>query len=144
MSFWLYQLNQEWWPPTRYRMEIWEGERWSWPVRKPKLGGVEPEPGDIVVFYYAKSHGDAPGFYGWAVVLEWFMGNVDADLYFRAVAPADILKMHPWWDDEAEAVANAIRGRMAQKTLFRVPEDVEDRLCRGLKAWAMPAASRLE
>lgn len=31
MATWLYQINQKEWPPERYRVEIWEGERWRWP-----------------------------------------------------------------------------------------------------------------
>jgi len=27
MSMWLYQINQQWWAPQRYRVEIWERER---------------------------------------------------------------------------------------------------------------------
>jgi len=50
MSYWFYQINQETWEPERFRIEIWENERWSWIV--PTLrGGGEPQPGDSVVFY---------------------------------------------------------------------------------------------
>jgi|GEM_PF-3554690 hypothetical protein len=26
MATWLYQINQQEWPPEKYRMDIWEGE----------------------------------------------------------------------------------------------------------------------
>ena len=59
MSYWFYQISQEIWEPERFRVEIWENERWSWSV--PTLrGGGEPQPGDSVAFFYAKAHGADP------------------------------------------------------------------------------------
>jgi hypothetical protein len=29
MGTWMYQINPKYWPPERYRLEIWEGERWN-------------------------------------------------------------------------------------------------------------------
>ena len=99
MSYWLYQLNQHQWEPERFRIEIWENERWSWTVGKAMLGGKQPQPGDSVAFFYAKAHGADPGFFGWAVVLEWHKDHKDRiTVYFRPVAPTNHLKMHPWWD----------------------------------------------
>ncbi len=129
----MYQLNQKSWPPSRYRLEIWEGERWSWPVRKGLIKGEKIKAGDTIVFFYALTGGDDPGFYGWAVVLEWFEEN--HDLYFRAVAPSDHLKMHPWWDEQAREIADKIRGRMKQQTIWRVSDDHEDRLREGITSW---------
>jgi hypothetical protein len=34
MSYWFYQISQETWEPERFRIEIWENERWSWTVRR--------------------------------------------------------------------------------------------------------------
>jgi len=139
MSMWMYQLNQTNWPPSRYRLEIWEGERWVWTVGQRSSEGELPNPGDTVMFFYAPSGGDDPGFYGWAVVLEWLEDA--SHLYFRAVAPSDYLKMHPWWDDEAHALADAIRGRMKRRTLWKVSDNLVDRLRRGMKSWVASTLS---
>ena len=34
-------------------------------------------------------------------------------LYFRPVAPTNHLKMHPWWNDEAQDLAKEVRGAVA-------------------------------
>ena len=69
MSMWFYQLSESVWPPTSYRIDIWENERWSWPVGNKISAGATPQAGDTVVFFYSKGCSE-PGFYGWAVVLE--------------------------------------------------------------------------
>jgi hypothetical protein len=54
MAMWLYQLNQEKWPPARFRLEIWEGQKWSWLLGRAAGAGRgqnRPEAGDIVVFF---------------------------------------------------------------------------------------------
>lgn len=87
-----------------------------------------------MVFFYAPTGRADPGFYGWAVVLEWLReGGV---IYFRPVSPSDRLKMHPWWDEKAAELAERIRGRVKQGTLWRVPEDLVPELREGLVAWA--------
>jgi hypothetical protein len=135
MGTWLYQINQQQWPPERYRVEIWEGERWRWPVgqlvRGPSAEG--PQAGDTVVFFYARTGGVDPGFYGWAVVLEWL--EREREMYFRPVAPSDWLKMDPWWDEVASGLADRIRGAVKQGTLWRVPEDLVPELRRGIAEW---------
>jgi len=144
MSMWLYQLNQKLWGPQRYRMEIWEGERWSWSVGEKKLGPTAepPRPGDTVVFFYAKTGGYDPGFYGWAVVTAWVPKEEEAEkkdhIYFRPVAPSDHLKMDPWWDGDhgvAEQLADRIRGPFMQATLWWVSEPDSAALRRGIKRW---------
>ncbi len=118
MATWLYQLNANNWSAERYRLEIWEGERWNWSVGTISGKGQHPEEGDIVVFFYAPSKSTDPGFYGWAVVLGWV--DQVPELHFRPVAPSDHLKMHPWWDGKdgwASQLADAIRGKMKQGTL---------------------------
>ncbi len=132
MSTWLYQLNQEYWPPERYRLDIWEGERWSWGVGS-KAGAVRPVGGDTVVFFYAPSSGAEPGFYGWAVILEWM--DEEREMVFRPTAPSDQLKMHPWWDVTARRLADEIRGRVKQKTLWRVPDKLAPELRGGVLRW---------
>ena len=100
------------------------------------MGAIEdPQPGDTVVFYYAPSGGHDPGFYGWAVITEWLSGEQD-EMYFRPVAPSDHLKMHPWWDADAQALADQIRGKVKQGTFWRVAEDLSATLRQGITRWA--------
>jgi len=134
MATWLYQLSTSVWSPERFRLEIWEGERWNWPVGGKSSGGERPQPGDVVVFFYAPTRGTDPGFYGWAVVLEWF-DESSSPLYFRPTAPSDRLKMDPWWDDDAKELAEDIRGPMKQRTLWIVRDDLVPRLRKGIRAW---------
>jgi hypothetical protein len=133
MSTWLYQINQKSWSPQRYRLEIWENERWSWPVGRKTGAAKLPSPGDIVVFFYAPSGGIDPGFYGWAIVLEWL--NEESSLYFRPVAPSNHLKMCPWWDKQAQKLAESIRGTVKQGTLWRVSDDLVPELRSGITSW---------
>jgi hypothetical protein len=141
MSVWLYQLNQKSWEPERYRLEIWEGERWAWSVGH-MVGATEkpPRQGDTVVFFYAKTGGPDPGFYGWAVITEWLPGEgEDKDqMYFRPVAPSNHLKMDPWWDGEhgeAEQLADRIRGKVMMGTLWRISGNDYDQLRRAVARW---------
>src|SRR5207237_1427806 len=69
-------------------------------------------------------------FYGWAVVLEYYSDV----LYFRPVAPTNHLKMHPWWNHEAEELANEVRGAMKQATLWPVQDHHWKRIRRGITA----------
>jgi hypothetical protein len=131
---WLYQLSQEKWSPKNYRLDIWENERWKWPVGRAVGSDEKPEPGDIAVFFYAHTGGGQPGFYGWAVILQW-LEDEERRLYFRPVAPSDQLKMHPWWDEEARRVANEVRGEVKQGTLWRVPDRLASAIAAGLTAW---------
>lgn len=134
MATWLYQMNQRLWDPQRYRTEIWEGERWAWPVGMKFGAGKTPEPGDTIVFFYAPTGGRDAGFYGWSVVLEW-LEDAGSQLRFRPVAPSDHLKMHPWWDDSAAELADKIRGRVKQGTMWPVQEDIERQLRAGITKW---------
>jgi len=142
MATWLYQINQQQWPPERYRLEIWEGERWRWPVGNIRRGAedADPRPGDTVVFFYAPTGGVDPGFYGWAVVLEWL--EQEKEIYFRPVSPSDWLKMDPWWDEEASSLANEIRGRMKQGTMWRVDDSLVPELRDGIAAWLQSGRDR--
>jgi len=139
VAMWLYQMDQRQWPPNSYRLDIWE-ERWTWPVgRKASTGS--PKPGDRVVFFYAPSGGIEPGFYGWALVLDWH--EDERGMYFRPVAPSDHLKMYPWWDPAAKDIADAVRGKVKQGTLWEVPEDLSAEISRGITAWLNPSAQRV-
>jgi len=133
MATWLYQLNSDNWSPERYRVEIWEGERWNWSVGTMSSDGQHPAPGDIVGFFYAPTKAKDPGFYGWAVILEW-VAQVP-ELHFRPTAPSDHLKMHPWWDDQARQLADTIRGKMKQRTLWLVSDELAKKLRSGISSW---------
>src|SRR5687767_2565404 len=132
MAMWLYQINQAQWPPTSYRVDIWENERWSWPVGR-KASSTSPKPGDRVVFFYARSGGTEPGFFGWAVVLSWH--EDERGMYFRPVSPSDHLKMHPWWDEAAKEIADAVRGKVKQGTLWPVPNEMAEAISAGITRW---------
>jgi hypothetical protein len=135
MSYWLYQINQKLWDPGRFRIEVWEGERWSWAGGKVQ-GGEKPHPGDSVAFFCARTGGDDPGFFGWAVALEWHEDHEGkGTLYFRPAAPTNHLKMHPWWNDEAQALADEIREPMMQATLFPVLGEQWRRIRTGITTW---------
>lgn len=135
MSMWLYQLSEKLWEPQRYRAEIWEAERWSWEVGRQVGAAEPPRQGDTVVFFYAPAGGRDPGFYGWAVITEWLTSDEGCRIYFRPVAPSDHLKMHPWWDKEAEGLANQIRGTVKMGTLWRISENLSASLRRGITRW---------
>jgi len=89
-----------------------------------------------MAFFYAKAGGVDPGFYGWAVVLEFHKADDDMKkLYFRPVTPTNHLKMHPWWNDEAQEIANEVRGPMTQGTIWRVSDEHWRRIRKGITAW---------
>jgi len=138
MATWLYQLSESNWSSRRFRLEIWEGERWNWPVINWSGGGQVPEPGDIVVFFYAPSGGSDPGIYGWAVLLEW-LPKATQQLYFRPTSPTDYLKMNPWWDDTAKALVGKIRGRMTRRTMWIVPQELVLQIRKGVSDWIKTA-----
>ncbi len=138
MSMWLYQLSESVWPPTSYRIDIWENERWSWPVGKKISAGETPKPGDTVVFFYAPSNCKEPGFYGWAIVLGWEDGKTGEKdrLYFRAVTPSDRLKMHPWGTAQAMKLADDVRGNMTLATLWLIDHaDTRAAINTGILSW---------
>ncbi len=137
MAMWLYQMDQQQWPPNSYRVDIWQNERWTWPVGRKRSTG-SPEPGDRVVFFYAPSGGIEPGFYGWAIVLDWHEDK--RGMYFRPVATSDHLKMHPWWDAAAEEIANAVRGKVKRGTLWKVRDDLAKKISAGIAAWLSRSA----
>ncbi len=141
MPMWLYQMNQKQWPPESYRLDIWENERWTWQVPTVRRRGSTrgPEPGDRVVFFYAPAGGPEPGFYGWATVLDWH--DDERGMYFRPVSPSDHLKMHPWWDHAAREIADEVRGKVKQGTLWEVPDNLAKKICAGITAWLTHSVS---
>ena len=67
--------------------------------------------------------------------MKWW-ARTPVKIDFRVVPPSDRLKMKPWWDDDAERLVEAIRGRMKQRTLWRVKdEDVAVELLSKLSTW---------
>ena len=132
---WFYQMSQAEWTPEQYRLDIWEGERWRWPVGK--IAGTDrPQAGDRIVFYFAKKGCPEPGFYGWAVILQW--EATDTRFSFRPVAPSDQLKMRPWWDGpdgEVERIATQVRVPIPQGTLWRVPDGLAPAIGAGIAGW---------
>jgi hypothetical protein len=134
VSTWLYQMSPKVWSPARYRLDIWEGERWAWPVGVMSGEGSKPKPGDLLVTYFTETGGTDPGFYGWAIILDW-LDEAGDQLRFRPVAPSDLLKMCPWWNDEASRLADRIRGKMKQRTLWLVQDDLATQLRQGILGW---------
>jgi hypothetical protein len=135
MAMWHYQMSQEEWTPERYRLEVWEGERWRWPVGKIH-GADRPASGDRVVFFFAKTGCPEPGFYGWAVVLE--CEEKPSRFYFRPVAPSDQLKMYPWWDEPGGTVAqitDQVRVPIKEGTLWHVPDQLAPVIGAGIAGW---------
>lgn len=134
MSTWLYQLHAKEWPPETFRYEIWEGKPWHWAFGTKRGGkGRNPKVGDTVVFFYARSGGDDPGIYGWAV-LDRSEPNENR-LYFEPAAPTNYLKMTPWWNKEAERLTDRIRGSVKQGTLWYVNTEDIKKLRAGVRRW---------
>jgi hypothetical protein len=134
MAMWLYQLSEKDWSANNYRLDVWEGERWEWRIGRMIGSESPPAPGDTVVFFYAPSGSSEPGFYGWAVILLWTIED-SPRFYFRPVAPSDQLKMYPWGDEEAIAIADKVRGTVKRGTLWPVPENLAVAIGRGINAW---------
>jgi hypothetical protein len=132
MSTWLYQMNQQSWPPQKFRCVIWEKHAWNWGYGT-KRGGGEITAGDTLVFFYSPSGGNDPGIYGWAVITQWDLNA--QEIYFTPATPTDYLKMDPWWDASAKKIVNDIRGKMTQATLFHVPENDVRQVRDGIKRW---------
>jgi hypothetical protein len=131
MSLWLYQMNQEDYPPSRYRLDIWEGRLWHWEYGN-KYGNSEPISGDRIIFYYTPSKGDDPGIYGWAIITSIF--SIEKQIYFMPVDPSDKLKMYPWTDREVIEIINEIRP-VNQGTLFQIDEKIKHRILTGIIKW---------
>ncbi len=125
MACWLYQMNAETWSPERYRAEVWEGNTTTnWSVGKLIPAGGKPQPGEIIVLFYAKSYTNDPGIYGWGVI-SWCDGK---EIHFRPTSPSDYLKMKPAWNDEIDTLINGIRGGMKMGTMWEIHNYHELRL----------------
>lgn len=136
MALWLFQLTEKEYPLRNYRLQVWEHERWRFFARTMEGSQHPPEPGDVVVFFYAPTGADEAGFCGWGVVLQWIEhAPENRELCFRPAAPNDFLKLHPWNDEDAIELANEIRGPMAQRTLWPIKEAQARKLREGISAW---------
>ncbi len=133
MSTWLYQCDQSSWSPNEYRQDIWEGAQQRWPVGRKTPNDAEPQPGDVMAIFYAKSGGIDPGFYGWAVILRW--DQEKKDVIFRPAAPGDHLKMNPWWNDQASQLANK-REELREELGLAIPSE----LLLSRSAWLLASA----
>jgi hypothetical protein len=120
MSVWLYQMSHRDWPPERYREEVWEGELSSWPAGKV-IGGTNPEPGDSMVLWYARTGNPDPGMYGWGVVVGTSAIQRRKRIRWRPVTPSDYLKMNPLLDDETAAIVDQVRKGMPRATMWPIP-----------------------
>jgi hypothetical protein len=89
--------------------------------------------GEKEIKAYAKTGGDDPGIYGWAVLDR--CEPEDHRLYFVPAAPTNYLKMTPWWDKEAERLTDRIRGSVKQGTLWHVSLDNTKALRAGVRRW---------
>lgn len=83
------------------------------------------------MFYCAKSRGSDPGFCAWGVVTEFYE---DAEMLYFIRQGQPTIMMTPWWDEEAERLADRIRGKMKQATLWRVGAE-RDELRDGIRRW---------
>jgi hypothetical protein len=132
MSTWLYQLNPREWSPETFRFEIWEGKQWRWGYGV-KRGTEELQVGDTLIFFYAKSGGNDPGIYGWAV-----LENHNKDerlLYFLPAAPTNHLKMDPCWGDEIRKLTDEVRGEVKRATLFCIDFPTAQKLRSCIRHW---------
>lgn len=128
MSVWLYQMNQEYYSPSRYRLDIWEGRKWHWEYGN-KYGDTEPTAGDRIIFYYTPRKGDDPGIYGWAVIISAY--TEEKQIYFIPIDPSDKLKMYPWYGSDINKIRPVNQGN-----LFLINDDVKLKLVRGIIRWA--------
>jgi hypothetical protein len=150
MTVWLYQLTADRWPTERFRLDIWEDELWSWEVGNiadPRSEERLPQPGDIVVFFYAQKGLRPPdfygwGFYGWAVVTKYEPKGPSAEtkrIHFRPVAPTNRLKMFPWKGPVARTLADEIRVPVKRGNMWPISAKLGERLYQGITLWTASA-----
>lgn len=125
MQAWLYQMSrsgEQDWSPEKYRLEVREGKRISWPIGKVHARGLkEIAPGDLIVLFYAKTDNDYPGIYGWGLILNY--NKRQNRIAFRVTPPSDYLKTDPLWNTRVEKWVDRIRGRMRQRTVWGISSD---------------------
>jgi hypothetical protein len=123
MRMWLYQMSQadpQGWSANRYRIKVWERQETTWPAGQIKPKNKSPEPGDLMALFFApKRVEEDAGFYGWAVVTKWEPRS--NRITFRPTPPSDMLKMSPWWNDDARRIVDDIRGPQPRGTMWLIP-----------------------
>lgn len=120
MAYWLYQMSSTVWAPDQYRIEVWEGEHTNWQTNRVVPKGNSPQPGDIMLLFYAPTGESDPGIYGWVVVTRFD----DGEVRFRPSSPSDYLKMNPVWDDDIKNIIGQIRGKVATGTVWKINEEL--------------------
>ena len=120
MACWLYQINAiTQYSQERYRNEVWEGNTvTNWTIGDAPSRPKEMVPGDIIILFYIKAGKIDPGIYGWGIIT--LFDKESEDLNFRPAAPSDYLKMNPVPEQKVSAIIDNIRGKMTQKTIFKV------------------------
>ena len=120
MNTWLYQMNnKEGWTPGDYRLTVWEGETVDWPTgRITSPSKEQPQPGDVVMFFFTRSSTPSPGIYGWALVTE--VHPKSQRFHFRALPHSDMLKIDPIYDEVIEQLVERVRGKFKQGTMWSI------------------------
>ena len=113
-AVWIYQLSSGEWSQGEYRLEVREGHYVSWGIGS-KRGSRDPEPGDRIVCWWAKTGATEYGVIGW--------GTVHGETYGGGIrwiphSPTDRWSMSPVQSDELDDVVNRIRGGFNQATMF--------------------------
>ena len=126
-------MSADMWEETHYRLQVWEGNPVFWPTGQIK-GRLRPSAGDRMFCWYAKTHSTSPGLCGWGVVLSYDSNG--AQIVWRPVFPSDFMKMHPLYDVTIAAKIDAIRGRVAQGTLWRIERSDADWLAERVQLFA--------
>lgn len=116
---WLYQLSSAEWSQGEYRLGVNEGQFVAWGVGAKK-GSIEPEPGDRIVCWWAKTGSPEYGVIGW--------GTIHGETYGGGIRwmphpPTERWSMSPLLSDELEAVVDKIRGGFKQATMFLAEND---------------------
>lgn len=139
MNPWLYQMAEdEDWTPEDFRLTVWEGNTVTWSHKKiMPAGSHKPEPGDPIVFIFAKSRTKAPGICGWGVILKVYAKK--EEFSFRAVPPTDVLKMSPIWDNEVEDLINQVRGPHPRGTTWAMSADAYASFARRIRGYGSSA-----
>ena len=117
MAYWLYQMSSNIWSSGSYRIEVWEGEPTNWEINRkvPKVNS--PQPGDIIILFFAPTGESDPGIYGWAVIVRFD----EHEIRFIPSPPSDYMKMNPVWDNDVKNIIHQIRP-VAQGTLWEIEE----------------------
>ena len=133
---WLYQMNADNYPQTKYRKEVCVGEEpeWPWPTGYiMKLGGDEIRKGDLIFFFYTPTNTDCPGIYGFAKIttVVWESPPSKSEISFKALPPSDSLKCKPKDSNQIRKLIKRVRGGCAMGTMFPI-EEKECAVLRGL------------